>query len=185
MSATVQELIGQYAATSPDDVEVRARIAVQVLDELVAWRKSGGQVTFVPPHNPTNTPTPLELDTEQQAVLRKILQGMDPAFGNDETEILRLAALLNLTGSWVQLPREVIRSLLAMVVARLRRLQDERRYVHSRLESCFSAATAFSKREQPGYVVGLARRSNPVRNTWEEDAIIWWELLQVSAHPRS
>lgn len=41
--------------------------------------------------------------------------------------------------------------------------------------------TAFSKREQPGYVVGLSRHHHPVRASWQEDAEAWAERLRTMA----
>ncbi len=37
--------------------------------------------------------------------------------------------------------------------------------------------TAFSKREQPGFVFGLQRHHHSVGETWAADAFRWWDGL--------
>ena len=43
--------------------------------------------------------------------------------------------------------------------------------------------TAYSKREQPGFVVGLSRSHRPVRGAWNEDAAAWYERLSGHCDP--
>lgn len=136
----------------------------------------------------TAAPRSVPLDPEK---LREILRqlGEPPeeiaaAQGVSE-ELRRLAEFTSPTwlGAWVDLPKEVQRALVGMCVARARHVQDEIRAelhpptIEAELDRFFSGMTAFSKREQPGFVFGLRRHHHPVAETWFADAKRWWTEL--------
>lgn len=92
-----------------------------------------------------------------------------------------------LTAAWTAQPRETQRGLVGEVVARARRIQDELpdgqmpESLRPELDRIFSSMTAFSKREQPGFVFGLMRSHKPVHGTWYDDAVAWRAELQRAA----
>jgi hypothetical protein len=92
------------------------------------------------------------------------------------------------TSRWVELPRDLQRALVGHVVARARRVQDELApglvtpQVTPTLDRIFSHMTAYSKREQPGFVFGLMRNHAPTHQTWLGDSHHWWRQL-MSALP--
>lgn len=92
-----------------------------------------------------------------------------------------------LTAAWTTLPRETQRGLVGEVVARARRVQDDLpaglmpESLRPELDRVFSSMTAFSKREQPGFVFGLMRSHKPVHGTWLDDARAWRSELQQAA----
>lgn len=131
-------------------------------------------------------PVPVDLDR-----LREVLKGFDPPPTNiqDESqvrdELRRLSD--NTTPSalmaWLDFPKEVQRALVGMAVARARFIQDEISpalhpiTIDQELDRFFSGMTAFSKREQPGFVFGLRRHHHPVADRWAEDSQRWWGEL--------
>jgi hypothetical protein len=92
-----------------------------------------------------------------------------------------------LTAAWTALPRETQRGLVGEVVARARRVQDDLpeglmpESLRPELDRVFSSMTAFSKREQPGFVFGLMRSHKPVHGSWLDDARAWRSELQQAA----
>lgn len=131
-------------------------------------------------------PPPVDLDR-----LREVLKSFDPPPTNitEESqvrdELRRLAD--NTTPAaiavWTEFPKEVQRALIGMAVARARYVQDEVSpalhpiTIDQELDRFFSGMTAFSKREQPGFVFGLRRHHHPVAERWVEDAQRWWAEL--------
>ncbi len=81
---------------------------------------------------------------------------------------------------WATFPKPIQRSLVGHVVARARHVQDEQTEdifppdLSHDLDRIFSNMTAFSKREQPGFVFGLMRHHHPVGESWLSDAQKWW-----------
>ncbi len=88
---------------------------------------------------------------------------------------------------WPSLPREVQQALVGHVVCRARRLQDEAQPDHldinqiNELDRIFSVMTAYSKREQPGFVFGLMRSHFPSQGNWRHDAANWLSVLEKMA----
>jgi hypothetical protein len=84
---------------------------------------------------------------------------------------------------WVEFPKDIQKSLVGMVVSRSRHIQDEipehlrTADLDAELDRLFSGMTAFSKREQPGFVFGLQRHHHSVGETWAADAFRWWDGL--------
>lgn len=84
---------------------------------------------------------------------------------------------------WASFPKPIQRSLVGHVVARARHVQDELPEeifppdLSHDLDRIFSSMTAFSKREQPGFVFGLMRHHHPVGESWLSDAQKWWQDL--------
>lgn len=123
--------------------------------------------------------------------LREVLKGFDPPpTGVTEEaqvrdELRRLAEQTGPTGlsGWLDFPKDVQRALVGMAVARARHVQDEVSpalhpiTIDQELDRFFSGMTAFSKREQPGFVFGLRRHHHPVAERWSEDAQRWWQEL--------
>jgi hypothetical protein len=109
--------------------------------------------------------------------LVQVVSGLVPS-GDSEIDLTRLRVQIERIEEWVHFPRDVQRMLLGMCACRLRHLQDERGVMDRRLDSSFSTLTAYSARERPGAVRGLARFHRPTRETWAEDAEAWWVRLQ-------
>ncbi len=136
--------------------------------------------------SPPPRPAPVDLDR-----LREVLKGFDPPPTNIQEEsqvrdeLRRLAdnTTPNALGAWLDFPKEVQRALVGMAVARARYVQDEISpalhpiTIDQELDRFFSGMTAFSKREQPGFVFGLRRHHHPVAERWAEDAQRWWGEL--------
>lgn len=84
---------------------------------------------------------------------------------------------------WTDYPKDVQKALVGMVVSRARHIQDEipdhlrTADLDAELDRLFSGMTAFSKREQPGFVFGLQRHHHPVGESWASDAFRWWDGL--------
>ena len=177
-------------------IDRRTQIGAQLLELLMDWRAAGGTLRLDPP--PQAEPGSRSVEQARDAASRQVASDptglmqsvldIIPFSEDDEIEVMRLHAAIRDSERWRSLPRELQRGVVALCSARLRRLQDDRKLIHPRLEESFSMLTAFSKREQPGYVVGLSRHHKPVRNSWEEDARAWWERLRsppVSEIPAS
>ncbi len=164
----------------------------------------GRMVTPLPAHTPAETPPDVGDPPTEESVGRLADHFLtrpeykDPASADWRTELMIVLAALQPAvdddvesekvyrgirecDRWRVLPRDVQRGLVGMCAARLRRLQDERGYAGVRIEEGFSRLSAYSKREQPGFVFGLSRNHRPLRETWEEDAEAIWDRLYASA----
>ncbi len=91
---------------------------------------------------------------------------------------------------WASFPKPVQKSLVGMVVARARHLQDEigddliPMELTGDLDRLFSTMTGYSKREQPGFVFGLQRHHHPMGVTWLADSRRWWtDLIDFLPEP--
>ncbi|MFT4976609.1 MAG: hypothetical protein ACI8S6_002514 [Myxococcota bacterium] len=133
------------------------------------------------------TPTINELDGE---ALRDLLDALEePAILNTledvrgELERLLQSSTSQILLDWTAFPKSVQRSLVGHVVARARHIQDELNPdifppdLSHDLDRIFSGMTAFSKREQPGFVFGLMRHHHPVGENWLSDSQKWWQDL--------
>jgi hypothetical protein len=109
--------------------------------------------------------------------LVQVVSGLVPS-GDNEIDLARIRVQIERIEDWTQFPHDIQRMLLGLCACRLRHLQDERGVMDRRLDSSFSTLTAYSARERPGAVRGLARFHRPTRETWAEDAEAWWERLQ-------
>ncbi len=98
---------------------------------------------------------------------------------DDEAELERIYQGIRNSDRWRGLPKDIQRNLVGLLASRLRRLQDERDFSSPRIEESFSRLSAYSKREQPGYVIGLSRHHHPLRDSWGEDADAYWERLNA------
>ena len=118
----------------------------------------------------------LDVLTEPQA-----LQTLDDV--RQELEHLLQATTPQALMDWSSFPKTAQRSLVGLVVARARHVQDEVSPtifppdLSHDLDRIFSGMTAFSKREQPGFVFGLMRHHHPVGESWLSDARKWWQDL--------
>ncbi|MEL6345811.1 MAG: hypothetical protein AAFV53_22060 [Myxococcota bacterium] len=128
-----------------------------------------------------------DLDAE---ALRDLLDALtEPDDLNSDDDVRNeLERLLNSTTpqalmDWSSFPKPVQRSLVGHIVARARHVQDELSPgsfpldLSHDLDRIFSGMTAFSKREQPGFVFGLMRHHHPVGESWLSDARKWWQDL--------
>ena len=85
--------------------------------------------------------------------------------------------------AWIEFPKDIQKALVGMVVSRSRHIQDEipehlrTADLDAELDRVFSGMTAFSKREQPGFVFGLQRHHHSVGESWAADAFRWWDGL--------
>lgn len=118
------------------------------------------------------------VQVDWQAELAQVLQQLAPG-GDDEAELERVYRAIRECDRWRLLPRDMQRNLVGMCASRLRRLQDERQVSSIKIEESFSRLSGYSKREQPGYVIGLSRGHRPLRETWEEDADSYWDRLSA------
>lgn len=144
---------------------------------LVEWREAGGTISL---HRAREDSARIPGGGVINPLMGEVLVGLVPAT-SDVVELERLHTSVRGTHLWSQLSREVQRQLLALVVARLRRLQDEVSLSDPRLEEAFSMLTAWSKATQPGFVIGLSRHHHAVRGSWAEDAEAWWERVSALA----
>lgn len=168
MSKDTNELerLLEEAKRLPLGSDARAEIGETVLACLLRLRSSGGVVHLSMGNEEPLTPGQLE-------ILRQLLSNFAVS-DSPRIEALRLHGCLNSHAQWSLLPRATQRALLAWVVARLRHLQDERRW---NVDAEFTAATAFSKAEQPGFVRGLSRQHQPTGDSWKQDAVSWHQQL--------
>lgn len=130
--------------------------------------------------------TPLDTDR-----LREVLVALEtppeqiPDMSGVLEELRRLADATTPTSLsiWSDFPKDVQRALVGMTVARARHVQDETptslhpMNIDQELDRFFSSMTAFSKREQPGFVFGLRRHHHAVAENWFADAHRWWSEL--------
>jgi hypothetical protein len=106
-------------------------------------------------------------------------------------ELDRLGAAIQprMTALWVQQDRAVQQALVGHVVARARHVQDELDpdlldpTRAADLDRVFSAMTAYSKKEQPGFVFGLMRSHTPQHGSWDADARAWWGRFERELGP--
>jgi len=130
----------------------------------------------------------LEFDHERLIELLRMLG--EPTVPLDSVERVREELSRLSTGTatarqdeWASHPKPIQRALVGMVVARSRHLQDEvdeellPMELTGDLDRLFSTMTAYSKREQPGFVFGLQRHHHPMGLTWLADARRWWADL--------
>ncbi len=165
----------------------RAHVASSLLHLVQGWVRRGGEVRLDPPTEVVvrpSRPTPVPDSEEVIEQLRRILGGLAPA-ADQAADLDRVHAAIRDSGRWGLLPRELRRGVVALCTTRLRHLQDDCAFVSPRLEEAFAMLTAYSKREQPGFVVGLSRSHRPVRGTWSGDAAAWFERLARHGEPEA
>jgi hypothetical protein len=104
-------------------------------------------------------------------------------------EATRLRAAVEVIESWNGLEKQTQQALIGTVAARCRHLQDEAApelkhpFGTDTIKGLFSIMTAWSATNRPGFVIGLMHTHSPVRASWVEDAIAWWEDLQGILDP--
>ena len=121
---------------------------------------------------------PIPMPVDWMPRLKAIVAGLQPGV-DDETELARLFEAAGKIEVWTGFPADVQRMLLGLFGTRLRTLQDEHDVRDRRLDQTFSILTAYSARERPGAVRGLARSQTPLRESWADDAESWWERLSA------
>jgi hypothetical protein len=141
-------------------------------------------------------PTPVAQPEDLPAILASLEEHpkeMDTA-ESLTAELVRLTGAINssMTALWLRQPKELQQALVGHVTARARQVQDRLRQGAPDeprvpdLDRVFSAMTAFSKKEQPGFVFGLMRTHTPVHGSWDADARAWWvRLVQHTDRPAS
>ncbi len=105
-----------------------------------------------------------------EEMLAKVVADLGVPGEDGDAELLVLQNVVRDADRWRALPREVQRTLVGLITARLRRSQDEMGVSGTRLDDTFSMLSAWSKREQPGWVNGLSRGHVPTRGSWTADA---------------
>ena len=118
-----------------------------------------------------------------EELLAKIVTDLGVPSDDADGELLVLFNVVREADRWRGLPRDVQRTLVGLVTARLRRAQDEMGIGGSRLDDTFSMLSAWSKREQPGWVNGLSRGHGPTRGTWGADAEAYTARLPAAEAP--
>jgi hypothetical protein len=99
------------------------------------------------------------------------------------SEAAALAGAIRELDHWPEAPREAQQAMVGHIVARARQLQDNTpdglldSVEALELDRVFSVLTAYSKREQPGFVFGLMRTHSPTQGSWLEDARMWSDRL--------
>lgn len=104
-----------------------------------------------------------------EELLAKIVGDLGAPGDDGEVEVTILQNVVREADRWRGLPREVQRTLVGLVTGRLRRAQDEIGVAGAKLDDTFSMLSAWSKREQPGWVNGLSRGHGPTRGSWSAD----------------
>jgi hypothetical protein len=184
----------------------RQVIALDLLGLLSEWQRLGGSIELksnelsapvaAPSPMPIASPELLELLRPEirtslivPAPVREVAADWRPELagimstlgltGDDDADLERVYRGIRDSDRWKLLPRDLQRNLVGLMASRLRRLQDERGVVSIRIEESFSRLSAYSKREQPGYVIGLSRHHRPMRENWEEDSEAYWDRLST------
>lgn len=112
-----------------------------------------------------------------EETVAQISEALGPFRDDGEAELAALSAVIRDADRWRSLPRELQRTLVGLVTARLRRAQDEIGVSGPRLDDAFSSLSSWSKREQPGWVNGLSRNHVPTRGSWTADAEAYQDRL--------
>jgi hypothetical protein len=110
------------------------------------------------------------ISTNWSELLDQVVAQLGAPREDGEGELTVLAAAIRDADRWRGLPRELQRNLVGLVTSRLRRAQDEMGVSGVKLDEAFSGLSAWSKREQPGWVNGLSRSHLPTRGSWTADA---------------
>jgi hypothetical protein len=192
-----QGKVSQLSAPAPTIARTISRRAPVRSAPVVQTIRRGRPELEFPNRNPAPRPAPTstwrrpapinELDGEALRDLLDVLQEPTPLNTLEDVR-LELEHLLKGTVpqsllDWTSFPKSIQRSLVGHVVARARHVQDELNPeifppdLSHDLDRIFSGMTAFSKREQPGFVFGLMRHHHPVGENWHSDALKWWQDL--------
>ena len=147
-------------------------------------------IEYSPPRSTTwRRPAPVSDDFDAEALRESLDLLTEPQALNSLDDVRsELSNLLQGTTSqsmmdWASFPNPIQQALVGHVVARARHVQDEVSEslfpadLSHDLDRIFSGMTAFSKREQPGFVFGLMRHHHPVGENWLSDAQKWWKDL--------
>lgn len=141
--------------------------SAEALAGLKAHVETGGGFRVQAP--PTDWPQRL---AEQ---LRELLPAKDP-----EADLSAVLRVVDAVDKWRVLPPEVQATLVGLLAARLRSLQEYPQFVGDRrIDFGFGTLSAYVKRARPGFVYGLARWHTPTRETWEADAEAMYERLSA------
>ena len=88
-----------------------------------------------------------------------------------EAELAAIVRVVEATDRWKGLPAEVQSTLVGLLAARLRSLQEVPDLGGDRrIDFAFGSLSAYMKRARPGFAYGLARWHPPSRGSWEADA---------------
>ncbi|MDP2306095.1 MAG: hypothetical protein Q8P18_08705 [Pseudomonadota bacterium] len=107
--------------------------------------------------------------------LNELLPAREP-----EADLAAVLRVVDALEKWKLLPPEVQATLVGLLAARLRALQEHPGLLADRrVDFAFGSLSAYVKRARPGYVYGLARWHQPNRETWEGDAEALYERLSA------
>ncbi len=152
--------IAAHAASTPLNLASAEAIA-----SLKAHVEGGGGFRVQAP--PADWPARL---AEQ---LRELLPARDP-----DADLGAVIRVVDAVEKWRVLPPEVQATLVGLLAARLRALQEYPGFLGDRrIDFAFGSLSAYVKRARPGFVYGLARWHTPTRETWEADAEAMYERL--------
>ncbi len=118
-----------------------------------------------------------------EELLAKIVTDLGVPGDDGDVEVTILQNVVREADRWRGLPREVQRTLVGLVTGRLRRAQDEIGVAGPKLDDTFSMLSAWSKREQPGWVNGLSRSHGPTRGSWSADVEAYGARLPRAEAP--
>lgn len=163
--------IRQPAAPTPPIVSRPLVAAADRLRGLARHFEAGGQIRSE------------GVSARWEDLLARVVVDLGAPSDDADAELLALFNAVREADRWRALPREVQRTLVGLVTARLRRAQDELGIGGSRLDDTFSILSAWSKREQPGWVNGLSRGHLPTRGSWGADAEAYSARLPASVAP--
>jgi hypothetical protein len=139
--------------------------SLEALAGLKAHVESGGGFKVQPP--PTDWPQRLADQLKELGPTRDV--------DGELNAVLRVVDALE---RWRHLPPEVQATLIGLIAARLRALQETPGFLADRrVDFAFGSLSAYVKRARPGFVYGLARWHTPNRETWEADAEALFERL--------
>ncbi|MES2641528.1 MAG: hypothetical protein V4850_18695 [Myxococcota bacterium] len=155
---------GRLPGRAPDSPPVNLASA-NALAGLKAHVEGGGGFRVQAP--PADWPARL---AEQ---LNELLPAREP-----EADLVAVLRVVDALEKWKLLPPEVQATLIGLLAARLRALQEHPGLLADRrVDFAFGSLSAYVKRARPGYVYGLARWHQPNRETWEGEAEALYERL--------
>ena len=105
--------------------------------------------------------------------LAELLPAREP-----EADLVAVLRVVDAVEKWRLLPPEVQATLVGLLAARLRALQEQPGLLGDRrVDFAFGSLSAYVKRARPGFVYGLARFHQPNRESWEADGEALYERL--------
>lgn len=166
---------------APEPTDTARSTAASVAGLRSTWSQAG-------PPSVELRPSPADLDELTHTLLDQLGPVPEaPATAEAaHAELARLGAAIGDLRDWRGRAAEAQQAMVGLVVSRARQLQDDAAdgilddQARLELDRLFSILSAFSKREQPGFVFGLMRTHAPTRGSWHADALWWADRLEAA-----